>query len=205
MNNQNIRHALSKIAWAYLLILLNFRINDLDLLPNWAGYLLIFLAIGQLSGELRNLPLLKPFCILLGIAAGVDWLALPLSGAELTGRFFLLSALVACVALYFHFQLLTDLALLADGPGEAPVLARRLRVCRNTADCGRPAVHSPPAGGGGMGAAAGRPAAPVLAGDAGGDRRQPLCPAGLLPSGGDVTALSGSVTLIKMPPIRAAF
>ena len=86
MNNQNIRHALSKIAWAYLLILLNFRINDLDLLPNWAGYLLIFLAIGQLSGELRNLPLLKPFCILLGIAAGVDWLALPLSGAELTGR-----------------------------------------------------------------------------------------------------------------------
>ena len=91
MNNQNIRHALSKIAWAYLLILLNFRINDLDLLPNWAGYLLIFLAIGQLSGELRNLPLLKPFCILLGIAAGVDWLALPLSGAELTGRFFLLS------------------------------------------------------------------------------------------------------------------
>ena len=131
MNNQNIRHALSRIAWAYLLILLNFRINDLDLLPNWAGYLLIFLAIGQLSGELRNLPLLKPFCILLGIAAGVDWLALPLSGAELTGRFFLLSALVACVALYFHFQLLTDLALLADGPGNAPVLARRLRVCRN--------------------------------------------------------------------------
>ena len=197
MNNQNIRHALSKIAWAYLLILLNFRINDLDLLPNWAGYLLIFLAIGQLSGELRNLPLLKPFCILLGIAAGVDWLALPLSGAELTGRFFLLSALVACVALYFHFQLLTDLALLADGPGEAPVLARRLRVCRNIDAVLQIAV--------GMGAAAGRPAAPVLAGDAGGDRRQPLCPAGLLPSGGDVTALSGSVTLIKMPPIRAAF
>ena len=134
MNNQNIRHALSKIAWAYLLILLNFRINDLDLLPNWAGYLLIFLAIGQLSGELRNLPLLKPFCILLGIAAGVDWLALPLSGAELTGRFFLLSALVACVSLYFHFQLLTDLARLAEehpaGDGPDP-LARRLRIFRN--------------------------------------------------------------------------
>lgn len=131
MNNQNIRHALSRIAWAYLLILLNFRINDLDLLPNWAGYLLIFLAIGQLSGELRNLPLLKPFCILLGIAAGVDWLALPLSGAELTGRFFLLSALVACVALYFHFQLLTDLAGLAGRREEAGPLARRLRICRN--------------------------------------------------------------------------
>ena len=39
MNNQNIRHALSRIAWAYLLILLNFRINGgLDLLPDWVGY-----------------------------------------------------------------------------------------------------------------------------------------------------------------------
>ena len=60
MNNQNIRHALSKIAWAYLLILLNFRINDLDLLPNWAGYLLLFSAIALLmflsilSAEERN-------------------------------------------------------------------------------------------------------------------------------------------------------
>lgn len=132
MNNQNIRHALSRIAWAYLLILLNFRINGgLDLLPDWVGYLLIFIAIGMLAGELRDLPLLKPFCVLLGAASLVDWLALPLSGSELTGRFFLLSALVACVALYFHFQLLTDLALLADGPGNTPVLARRLRVCRN--------------------------------------------------------------------------
>ena len=132
MNNQNIRHALSRIAWAYLLILLNFRINGgLDLLPDWVGYLLIFLAIGMLAGELRDLPLLKPFCVLLGAASLVDWLALPLSGSELTGRFFLLSALAACVSLYFHFQLLTDLALLADGPGNTPVLACRLRLCRN--------------------------------------------------------------------------
>ena len=110
MNHAGIRSALSRIAWAYLLIHLHFRLNNLDLLPDWAGYLLIFSAIGLLAGELRDLPLLRPFCILLGAVSGVDWLSFLLTGAEFTGRFFLLSALITCVALYFHFQLLTDLA-----------------------------------------------------------------------------------------------
>ena len=105
MNHAGIRSALSRIAWAYLLIHLHFRLNNLDLLPDWAGYLLIFSAIGLLAGELRDLPLLRPFCILLGAVSGVDWLSFLLTGAEFTGRFFLLSALITCVALYFHFQL----------------------------------------------------------------------------------------------------
>ena len=134
MNCANIRKALGYIAWAYLIILLHFRINDFDLLPDWVGYLLIFSAIGLLSGQLRDLPLLRPFCVLLGAAELADWLALPLSGEGLTGRFFLLSALISCVSLYFHFQLLTDLARLAEehpvGDGPDP-LARRLRIFRN--------------------------------------------------------------------------
>ena len=134
MNHAGIRSALSRIAWAYLLIHLHFRLNNLDLLPDWAGYLLIFSAIGLLAGELRDLPLLRPFCILLGAVSGVDWLSFLLTGAEFTGRFFLLSALITCVALYFHFQLLTDLAALADrrsGEGGRSPLGRRLRLCRN--------------------------------------------------------------------------
>ena len=134
MNHAGIRSALSRIAWAYLLIHLHFRLNNLDVLPDWAGYLLIFSAIGLLAGELRDLPLLRPFCILLGAVSGVDWLSFLLTGAEFTGRFFLLSALITCVALYFHFQLLTDLAALADrrsGEGGRSPLSRRLRLCRN--------------------------------------------------------------------------
>ena len=94
MNHAGIRSALSRIAWAYLLIHLHFRLNNLDVLPDWAGYLLIFSAIGLLAGELRDLPLLRPFCILLGAVSGVDWLSFLLTGAEFTGRFFLLSALI---------------------------------------------------------------------------------------------------------------
>ena len=151
MNHAGIRSALSRIAWAYLLIHLHFRLNNLDVLPDWAGYLLIFSSIALLSGELRDLPLLRPFCILLGAVSGVDWLSFLLTGAEFTGRFFLLSALITCVALYFHFQLLTDLAALADrrsGEGGRSPLGRRLRLCRNAdavfrvafclSSCGKP-------------------------------------------------------------------
>ena len=64
--------------------------------------------------------------------SGVDWLSFLLTGAEFTGRFFLLSTLITCVALYFHFQLLTDLAALADRGQEGYLpLSRRLRLLAN--------------------------------------------------------------------------
>lgn len=126
----NIRRALSQVAWAYLLLYLDLNLGTLNVLPDWAGYLLLFSAIGWLAGELRDLSLLRPFCVLLGIVSGVNWLAVLATGNGLTDRFFLLSAIITCVSLYFHFQLLTDLALLAEEAGDGP-LARRLRVCRN--------------------------------------------------------------------------
>lgn len=123
--------ALNLIAWGYLLLHLHFRLNGLDVLPDWAGYAMIFTALGPLAGEHRDLPLLKPFCVLLGLAAGADWLAVLFAGTSLTGRSFLVGAVLLCVGLYFHFQLLTDLARLADRRTEDPGLGRRLRICRN--------------------------------------------------------------------------
>ena len=133
MMEQNvlIPRALSYIAWGNLLILLDFSLNRLDLLPNWVGYLLILYAIGWLAGELRDLPLLRPFCTLLLLAELADWVAVFLTGEALTGRLFLVNALLVCVSLYFHFQLLGDLASLAGRQEEAGALARRLRGCRN--------------------------------------------------------------------------
>ena len=88
MNHAGIRSALSRIAWAYLLIHLHFRLNNLDLLPDWAGYLLIFSAIGLLAESCGICPCSGPFCILLGAVSGVDWLSFLLTGAEFTGRSF---------------------------------------------------------------------------------------------------------------------
>ena len=130
-HNALIRKALGNIAWGNLLILLDVNLGRLDVLPNWVGYLLIFYAIGYLADEVRDLPLLKPFCVLLGAAELLDWLAVFFTGESLTGRLFLVNALLVCVSLYFHFQLLTDLAGLAGRQEEAGPLARRLLGCRN--------------------------------------------------------------------------
>ena len=129
MNPTHIRRGLSRVAWGYLLLLLNFNLGTLNLLPDWGAYLCFLSAIALLAGELRDLPLLRPFCLLLAGAEGVDWLAVLFTGQALTPRLFPLSALLTCVALYTLFQLLTDLAMLADRLGSG--LGGRLQGCRN--------------------------------------------------------------------------
>lgn len=131
-DNIRIRQALTKIAWAYVLLYLDFNLgingHSLNVLPNWAGYLLIFSAIVLLGSELRSLLLLKPFCVLLGVVSAVDWVWMLLAGQELTGRLFLFFILITCVGIYFRFQMLTDLAQLAEDHG---IRADSLRFCRN--------------------------------------------------------------------------
>lgn len=127
-----VRQALTKIAWGYVLLFLNFNLgvngHTVDVLPNWLGYLLFFSAIGLLGTQLRDLTLLKPFCVLLGVLAAVDWGTVLLTGQALLDGFFILSALRTCLSIYFSFQLLTDLALLSESYG---VQADGLRLCRN--------------------------------------------------------------------------
>lgn len=130
MNLEHIYRALSKIAWAYVLLHANLNLGTLNVLPNWAGYLLLWQAIALLGGEVRDLLLLKPFCILLGAWEGAAWL-LALAGRTLDGLFLPLDLLVAVISLYFHFQLLTDVALLAEDGGEGSHWARRLRIWRS--------------------------------------------------------------------------
>ncbi|OUQ56378.1 hypothetical protein B5E56_12925 [Flavonifractor sp. An112] len=119
---------LTKIAWGYVFLHLNLNLGTLNVLPNWVGYLLFFFAITLLGDQLRDLTLLKPFCILLGARELADWLAVFATGQTLMGQFFLLNALLTCIGLYFHFQMLTDLALLAEAAGES---GGGLRTCRN--------------------------------------------------------------------------
>lgn len=128
MNQEQIYRGLSKVAWGYVFLTFNLNLGTLDVLPNWAGYLFFLAAIGLLGEALRDLPLLKPFCILLAAADVVDWLAVLFTGESLTGRIFLVYLLVVCISIYFQFQLVTDLALLAEAHG---LPSGALRGCRN--------------------------------------------------------------------------
>lgn len=133
MNRAAIYEGLTKAAWAFVFLYLDINLGTLNLLPQWAGYLLLWKSIALLEGERRDLALLRPFCLGLGLWSAAEW-GLALFGLSLEGRFLPLDAVVAAVSLYCIFQFLTDLAALADahqGPGL--ILGKNLRFCRSAA------------------------------------------------------------------------
>lgn len=123
---ESLYRGVSHAAWAYIFLYLDINLNTLNILPDFVCYLLLWSAIGCLEGEERDLALLRPLCVLLGVWAGADWV-FTLLGSTLEGRLLPLDLLISVTAIYFHFQLFTDLARLAERyqpPGAA--LGRRL-------------------------------------------------------------------------------
>ena len=107
---KNLAEAIKKIARAYLFLHLSINLGTLDILPSWVGYILIFRAIPIIAEKQPSAKLLQPLAVILGIWEGILW-----STRLFNLHFdpFLLSLLAAIVGLYFHFQLLTDLANIA--------------------------------------------------------------------------------------------
>lgn len=121
---------LSQAAWGYFFLTFDFNLNNVSILPRFVGFWLLFSAIGKLSGERRDLNLLRPLCILLTGWSGMDWL-LSWWGGDIEGHILFLDLLVTAVTLYFHFQFLTDMAALSQRyQPEDDNLASRIRSHR---------------------------------------------------------------------------
>lgn len=108
---EKIYHGLDRAAWGYFFLYFNINIGGVSLLPAFVGYLLFLSAIRLLENEERELLLLPPLALLLALWHGLDW-CLSLFGADLYGLQFI-DLIRDAVNLYFHFQLLTNLASIA--------------------------------------------------------------------------------------------
>lgn len=111
MTTHTLRNGISKTAWGYFFLYFNLNINTISLLPSFAGFLLFLSAAKTLQEEERELSLLRPLGILLALWHGVSWFA-GWFGADPSGQLFL-DLIIALANLYFHFQLLTNLASIA--------------------------------------------------------------------------------------------
>lgn len=124
---ENIYRGLSQAAWGYFFLHFDFNLGTVSIFPRFIGFLLFPSAIGKLSGERRDLVLLRPLAALLGAWAALDWL-LSWSGGSVSGHILFLDLLMAAANLYFHFQFLTDMAALAERyQHEGDDLDQRLR------------------------------------------------------------------------------
>ena len=126
-DRKTLERGLSNAAFGYLLLHIDFNLGTVSILPAFVGYLLLLSAIRDLSGERRDLALLRPLCILLAGWNALDWL-FSWVGADPGGLFPPLDMVITVAGLYFHFQFLTDMAALAEAyQPEEGNLDRRLR------------------------------------------------------------------------------
>lgn len=109
--NDSLASALRKVAWGWILLHCNFNLGTLNILPDWLGYLLILNALSVLAKSVRSATLLIPFGMGLTGWSLVTW-GLDIFGVSIQSLW--LDLPVTVIGLYFQFQLLTDLAELAD-------------------------------------------------------------------------------------------
>lgn len=112
MESEKLYTGIGKAAWGYLFVYFNFNINSVSLLPTFVGYLLFLSAINDLREEERELELLKPLGTILAVWHGLNWLG-SFVGVGLGGMWQVADILIGMVNLYFHFQLVTNLASVA--------------------------------------------------------------------------------------------
>lgn len=112
-DRKNLYEGLSRAAWGYFLLHFDINLGTVSILPAFAGYALLLSALRILSGERRDLPLLRPLGRLLAAWTGADWL-LNWAGQTIDGHILFLDLLVSAAAIYFHFQFLSDMAALAE-------------------------------------------------------------------------------------------
>ena len=107
MEREKLTDAVKQIAWGYVLLHVNINLGTLNILPNWLGYVLMLGALPILGEREPSALLLRPLGILLAIWESVIW-TLTIFGVSFDST--VLSIIAAAVSLYFHFQLLTNLA-----------------------------------------------------------------------------------------------
>lgn len=107
METKTLSSAIKKIAISYILIYLHVNISVIDILPDWLGYFLIVSVLPIISEKEKSAQLLKPFGIAIGIW-NIFEDALKIAGDEL--NLTIISLVFNVVTIYFHFQLITNIA-----------------------------------------------------------------------------------------------
>lgn len=111
-NYQKLYDGISKAAWGYFFIYFNINVNSVSLIPSFVGYLLFLSAINYLQEEERELSLLHTLGVILVVWHSVAWIASWFS-FNLDGAWQFIDIIISLANLYFHFQLLTNLASIA--------------------------------------------------------------------------------------------
>ena len=118
---ESLAYKIGHIGWGYIFMYLDVNLGTLDILPSWAGYLFILSALPVLSEYEKSAALLRNLAILLTGWAVLEWVMTIFgitSAAGSMGTLINIAAtIIGVVSIYFHFQMLTNLAEIAGQLG----------------------------------------------------------------------------------------
>lgn len=126
MNKYKYIQAIKRIGYGYLLTLVNINIGTINIIPDWLGYYFFHTGIQEISQYEKSTELLEPLNIILGVYEFIIW-CLKIIGIEIDHYAF--TVILSIISLYFHFQLLTNIATIAKTHGS--IHAKRIFQLRN--------------------------------------------------------------------------
>ena len=109
---QKLYTGIGRAAWGYFFIYFDINLNTVSIFPSFIGYLLFLSAINHLCDEERELNLLRTLGIILTVWHIASWFA-SFGAIKLDGMLPAVDIIIGVVNIYFHFQLLTNLASIA--------------------------------------------------------------------------------------------
>lgn len=107
MNHKSLASAVGNIACGYIFFYIDINLGSLDVLPDWVCFVLAVKSLPMLAEVVSSAKLLHSLGALLGGYYVFDWL-LTILGHPI--EWYLVTVFIAVLALYFNFQLLTNLA-----------------------------------------------------------------------------------------------
>lgn len=125
MDRNALAAAVRKITWAYVFFYLDIDLGTIDILPDWVFFILVLRALPDLAKAAPSAMLLESLSLILCGWNMIDWF---LAIFQVTINFYLITVVIVILSLYFHFQLLTNLAHIArqaDCPQEKALLRLR--------------------------------------------------------------------------------
>ena len=124
MNREKLCTAVYRTAIAFGILHLDINLGRLNILPDWLGYWMILNSLDALSEEEPSAQLLRPLGSLLMWWKGVLWVFALLGSEPRTDG--ALNYIFYVVQIYFQFQLMTNLAHIAERyvPRFAPRILR---------------------------------------------------------------------------------
>lgn len=93
---------MKNIFIGYILIFFHFKINGFDLLPDFVGYILIVVGLGQLAAESEQFVKAKSWAIVMAIASAFFGIV-GLLGVGYSFALSLVSCVFSCIGLYLMY------------------------------------------------------------------------------------------------------